>query len=248
MSEIRIATGHLVALLVDLTHTAAADAALGPTAGILLHSEHGHIGAEPGKTALLAGTSTNGRAAGHTYSACSGHLPPMLWRIDDVRAVLAVLRPRLKDDREHVTEIHREGDTITVGEDPDLFGESLRVVFPAGPIDEFPHGVWSLLSEVHLRTATRDETGSTIPPAAPRTDIAPDVLEPFLKVARARKSPLEIYRYHQRYPLLIAIGDNYRGVALPIRWTDDNDRDAGAAPDGDVYVPSLPPPRKAAAT
>jgi S-DNA-T family DNA segregation ATPase FtsK/SpoIIIE len=225
---VRIATHELVGLLADLSLTAADPADSGATAGILLHTARGYVGESPGATDLLVGTATDGVVIGHAHTGCAGQMEPMLWPIGDVRAVIAVLRP-LGKDKNHGVELSQDGDTIKVAEDPDLFGEGLTLTFNGYAVDEFPHdGVRAMLTEVQISPPE----GS--PPAAPRTDLAPSRLAPFLKVAARRAELVQMFRYHQRLPVTIQIGVQYRGMVSQFKWRDE-DSAAGAAPGGDVY-------------
>lgn len=224
----RIPTGHLVGLLTDLALTAADPADSGATAAVLLHTARGYFDGEPGKSDLLVGTSTDAFVVGHAHIGCAGQVDPMLWPIAEVRAVIAVLKP-LGKNADHSVEISRDGDTIKVAEDPNLFGEGLTVTFTGYAVDEWPvDAVRSMLTEVR-----------TTPPAdaravAPRTDFNAARLAPFLKVASRRGRQLEFYRYHQSLPVVVQIGDAYRGVVSPVGW-DGEDRSSGAWPAGDVY-------------
>lgn len=225
---VRIPTHELVGLLTDLALTAADPADSGATAGILLHTARGYAGGSPGATDLLVGTSTDGIVIGHAHTGCAGQTEPMLWPLADVRAVIAVLKPLAKD-KNHGVELSHADDTIKVAEDPDLFGEGLTLTFTGYAVDEFPlDGVRSQLAEVRMSPPE----GSA--PAAPRTDFHPSRLAPFLAVAKRRNVVLEMYRHHQRLPVTVQIGQEYRGVVSPFQWKDEN-RAAGVAPGGDVY-------------
>jgi hypothetical protein len=234
---IRVLTSHLVPLLADLLHTAESDAAGGAVAGVLLHSDQGAVGVEPGKTSLLVGTSTDTTVVGHTWTQASGALPPMLWGIEDVRAVIAVCKPLYKDEKTHVTIIGREGDRIVVREDPKLFGDGSELSFPAGKLNDFPRSLWRLLSDVHLRPAVKGEDGQVLPPTA-RVDFLPRRLTPFLRVAASRGENLSLYTYHQHLPVLVQIGETYRGAVVPSQWPEHL---GGSEPDADLWPADLPP-------
>lgn len=237
MSKIRVETSSLVDMLRDLVQTAgeSEDGAIG---GVLVHVDRGYPGVEPGKTTMLVGTSTTGRTIGHTYTWCTGTMSPTLWPIDDVMATIAVLRPLTrKTDPKHAVEIRCEDGKVVIAEDPDLFGDRLTLSFKAGDLADYPRRIWHLLTEIHVRPAVTDNGVSV--PARPRTDIPPAGLVPFQRVATRRKAVVEIYRYHQRLPVLIQIGSDYRGAVLPTAWPDGAD---GTGPDADVYAPELPPP------
>lgn len=225
---VRIPTHELVGLLTDLSLTAADPADSGATAAILLHTVRGYIGASPGQTDLLVGTSTNGYIVGHAHSGCAGQMDPMLWPVADVRAVIAVLKP-LSKDKNHGVEIGQDGTTIKVAEDPNLFGEGMALTFTGYDVGEFPMDtVRAMLTEVRVSPPE----GSA--PTAPRTDFDPSLVAPFLKVAGRRGNLIELYRHHQRLPVTVQIGLFYRGVLSPFAWKDE-DRSVGVAPAGDVY-------------
>jgi len=230
---VRIPTHELVGLLTDLSLTAADPADSGATAGILLHTARGYLGGSPGKTDVLVGTSTNGYIVGHAHIGCAGQMDPMLWPVADVRAVIAVLKPLAKD-KNHGVEIGLDGSTIKVAEDPNLFGEGMALTFTGYDVGEFPlDGVRAMLTEVRM-SPPEDSA-----PVAPRTDFDPALVAPFLKVAARRNSLIEIYRYHQRLPVVIQVGPFYRGMLSPFQWKDE-DRSAGVAPAGDVYPLAVP--------
>jgi S-DNA-T family DNA segregation ATPase FtsK/SpoIIIE len=229
---VRIPTHELVGLLTDLSLTAADPEVGNATAGVLLHTARGYNGDTPGKTDLLVGTSTDGIVLGHTHVPCSGQADPMLWPIGDVAAVLAVLKPFAKN-KDHAVEITREGDVFAVAEDRDLFGEGLTLTFAAADAEEFPPGAWSMLSEL----AIHPPEGSQ--PALARTDFVASRIAPFLKIAARRKSMVSWFRWHQRLPVVVEIGPEYRGLISPYAYNDE-DRSAGVAPSGDVYPLAVP--------
>lgn len=228
---IRVETAKLVQLLGDLAHTA--DDAMSPgTNGILLHSARGARGDEPGETDLLIGTSTNRFSVGHAHIDAVGRLSrPVLWPLDDARAVIASYKPRLRDNKKHVLELGFDGDNIEVREDADLFGDGLTMQFSEGDLEKFPRGLWQVLQPV--RRPIDDE------PSLPRTDIAASVLAPFVAVAKARGEPLQLYRYHHLARVLVQVGHRYRGVLSGGQaWTDRPSE--GEAPDVDIYPADLP--------
>lgn len=224
---IRIATHALVGLLTDLALTTADPADSGATAGVLLHTARGYD-RDDNPSDLLVGTSTDHLVLGHAHTSCSGQADgPMLWLIGDVKTVLAVLKPLAKD-QDHAVEIRREGHEFTIQEDPNLFGEGQKFSFQAADADDYPTGVWSLLTDIRTEPIAGSE------PAAPRTDIQPSLLAPFVKIATRRNVIPEIYRYHQHLPIHVQIGPHYRGILTPFKW-NDTIRKAGLAPSGDVY-------------
>lgn len=225
---IRIPTRDLVGLLTDLALTAADPATAGATAGVLLHTARGYAGGSPGQVDLLVASSTDGVVLGHGHTSCAGQGEPMLWPIAAVRDVIAVLKPKAKLE-DHVTEISREDDDVTLAEDPDLFGEGARFTFGVlDPADWPTEGARQMLAEIRMSPP------EGLAPVAPRTDFLPARLAPFLKVASRRGEVLQVFRYHQRLPVSVQIGDGYRGVLSGFAFNDD-DRSTGLAPAGDVY-------------
>jgi hypothetical protein len=232
---IRIDTKKLVNLLGDLILTAPDMDGL-PYSGVLLHSARGYPDpAEPGETDMLVGTANNGRQVGHTWCAAYGALPPMLWRADDVRAVVTVFTVHAKHDKEHQVDIRRDGNEITIAEDPKLFGET-SLSFTALPLDDYPRDLWRVMAGSSWRSELDTDP-------MPRTDLSPAALATLGKIAKRHGgAPIETYRYHQRRPVLVQIGDMYRGAVMPQRWDSDGKTDAGEAPDSDLYPPVLPDP------
>lgn len=232
--SVRVATSALCEVLADLAVTA--DEPGGPTGSILLHTASGYpVGAEPGRSTLLVGTSTNRFAIGHTWCVAEGHAEPMLWPILDATAVVAVFRSLAKGKPDHAVEIRREGDEITVQEDADLFGEGTSLSFTVADLSDYPRATWAVLA------------GTGFPelndPAVPRTDIAPERFTALAKIGARRKAPVELYRWHQRQPLLVQIGPSYRGAVIPVSWysSDGDPRREGEEPSTDLYAPVLPP-------
>lgn len=239
--SVRIATHELVGLLTDLVLTASDPADGGPTAAVLLHTARGYAGSEPGLTDLLVGTSTNRVTAGHSHVQCTGQIEPMLWAVSEARSILAVLKP-LGKDKDHSVEITVEDGKVAVAEDPDLFGERLKVTFAPMDADEFPP-MWSILTDIRMMPAAEyDADGAEKPRIGPgpRTDFTASYLAPFLKIAARRGKIVEVFRYHQSCPVHIQIGSAYRGVVMPSTSWQTEDRSAGAAPSGDVYPLAVP--------
>jgi hypothetical protein len=244
--SVQIRTQHLLTLLGDLVHTASNDDYAGAAKGVLLHTDRGYLGDEPGMVSLLIGSSTNGRAAAQAYVPCDGTFrEPMLWQLDDIRTIVTVLKPKIKDNKDHMVTIARDLSTCTVQEPSDLFGDGNSFTFHLGDLDKYPRYVWGLLDYEEPEELPQDGKGGFIPVAA-RTDVTAGMLSPFVAVAKSRTAEIQLYRSHQDRPIMVQIGDNYRGVILPVRWTRDepNVARAGAAPDSVVYDPGLPPAPK----
>jgi len=232
---IHLATKALVGLLTDLAHTSADTDMHG--SGILLHSARGYADpAEPGKTDLLAGTSTTGFHCGHTWVSAAGSLGVMRWALDDVQSVISTFKKKSKGHKEHAVDILRDGDHVTVAEDPKLWGET-SMTFQVLPLDDYPRDLWRVM-EGHQRVELDTDP-------MPRTDIGPHALGVLAKVAQRHKAPIELYRYHQRRAVLVQIGDRYRGAVYPQRWDADVALSAGEQPSSDLYPPVLPDPVEA---
>lgn len=235
---IRIHTARLLELLGELRHTTHPDPDMGAVHGILLHTTRGHhVPGEPGVGDILAGTSSMHYAVGHTHVPAFGQMTgPMLWPLDRALHVMSWFKTEAKDNPDHTVEIGYDGKIITVraGGDPTLFGNDGddQLEFRGLDVAKYPRGLWRVLQWDDPPT---DET--TVLQA--RSDIKPALLDPFVKVAGKRT--IELYRYHQARPILVGIGEKYRGAIMPGRWDDMNDNPSlGASPYGEVYDPKLP--------
>lgn len=229
---LHIPTRALVDFLGDLTHTAGGDGR--PTDAVLLHTARGYLYPDsPGRSTLLVGTSTNTKCAGHTWVGADGDLPPTLWPIEHVKAVVAVYKPLSRQDG-HEVQIRLDAGEVTVAENPNMFGDGQSFTFTAGPLDKYPRLTWELLQR----------PGQNDTPVQPRTDIYPAYLAPFVKVATRRNEAILLFRYHQQARLLVQIGTRYRGWVAVEDWGTDRDEDAGREPGADLYPPDLPAPAK----
>jgi S-DNA-T family DNA segregation ATPase FtsK/SpoIIIE len=244
----RIDTHRLLQLLAELSPTMPTGG-YGGMPGILLHTVRGHYGDDPGQTSLLVGTSSAGRAAGHTHVPCDGTLEPTLITVQDVSSLRSLLAPREKTDPDHSVDIHRDLSTITIQEPPDLFDAGDTFTLHVGDLDTVPRLLWTLLAQgprdwVEPALNVR---GDTLPDM-PRVDLPAAVLAPFVAVAKLRKQDVQLYIGHPHRPILVQIGPHYRGVLTPDRWAHDMSPGValreGDAPDADVYAPTLPPVTK----
>jgi hypothetical protein len=239
--SVQVRTKDLIGLLQALVHTAASEPDEGSIHGVLLHTARGYASAEPGKSGLLVGTSTDTTVVGHTWTLAAGAIRPTLWPLGEVRAVIGVLRQMSRNDKEHCVDIRADGDQVTVEEAETLLGAGASYTFDAGDASVFPP-VWRVLTDAPIRpSVVPDEDGHEVP-AGLRTVVTESMLAPFAAIAKARSEPIEIYRYHQRLPVLLAIGSNYRGALMPLKQPDDYQ--AAQHPEDGVYPADLPPPRK----
>lgn len=243
MSTITMATRQLIELLSTLAHTSSTEPEL-HHAGVLLHGARGRgYGPESGVTDVLVGTSTTTSEIGHYIAATGGQLHrPVLWSIDDVEAVIAAFRPKVRADKLAEVTLTVSGREVVVAEagQLDLGCHDLKVTFTEKNLDEYPRGLWQLLSDVLINPYVADREGRELPVAA-RTDFAPSALGPFLKVAKTLGAPIELYRWHQHKHILVQIGHAYRGLLMPTRWDDADTPGEGLAPDAEIYPPKLPP-------
>ncbi|RSD26373.1 DNA translocase FtsK [Amycolatopsis eburnea] len=244
-SSITVGTADLLRLLGALQQTAIHDEENNgsPWCGILLHCAR-NPDAPPGQREIVAGTSGDGWRLGHTHVRCEGYWNrPTLWSADDVRALIAAFRPKLKGDKHHTTvvELGPAGQVVVAEAEQSLHaGAGFRLQFTEKPLAEYPRMAWRLLADVPgNRKPTNKDTGLPIEPR-PRTDLAGATLAAFAAVAKIIGAPVEVYRYHQREPLLIQIGGVYRGYAAPAHYEET--RDVARWPHATVHDPDLPPP------
>lgn len=246
---ITITTDRLLSLFRTLMPTANRKNHGGGIPGVLLHTARGEYGAEPGRTTLLAGTTSNGLGVGHTIIPCEGALEPTLITLDDVATLRAWLGPRAKKNAEHSVEISRDLTSITVQEPRDLFDQADELTLHVKDLDDVPRGLWDLLDPVNVfALGAPDNVHGQALPDTPRVDITADMLVPFLTVGKMLGEEIQLYQQHSQRPILVQIGGAYRGVVLPRKWGMDLRPDRvlieGEKPDGPVHAPDLPPVKK----
>lgn len=235
-AAVRVNTRALIGFLSDLIQTAFTDPRVGGLAGVLVHTSRGEWGVEPGPKDLLCGASTTRVVAGHTYTECQGQLDgPSLWPVRDCQSIIAVFKQPAKADEYHVVDVSRDGSTVTVCEDPNLFNDGLSLSFAQMKLADFPGvGLYQLLER---STATRVEVSAgRLEEALPRTDLVSSAASAFVKVADRRKATMSWYRTHQREPILIEIGPHYRGVLVPQRYEAEGDE---RRPGAEAHPPDL---------
>lgn len=241
MSSIIIGTGDLLRLLGALSATAVQDEEGNGTdwPGILLHCTRDPEAA-PGQREVLVGTAGDGWLLGHLQVRCQGQWDrPTLWSIDDVDALVSAFRPKLKANKLHAVEIELVDGQVIVSEDDNLVDTGLRLQFSAKSLARYPRNAWQLLGDVPLDPRPVDRRTGEVVPVEARTDVPPSALAAFGKVAKILGAPVEMYRYHQRLPVLVQVGYAYRGLFTPSAYEEDRDR--GAWPHAAVHDPGLPP-------
>ncbi|WP_410676694.1 DNA translocase FtsK [Amycolatopsis sp. cmx-4-68] len=243
-SSITVGTADLLRLLGALQPTAIHDEEnnVSPWCGFLLHCAR-NPDAPPGEREIVAGTAGDGWRLGHLHVRCEGQWNrPTLWSAADVRALIAAFRPKLKGDKHHTTvvELGPAGQVVVAEAELSLHaGSGFRLQFTEKPLADYPRMAWRLLAEVPgNRKPTNKDTGLPIEPR-PRTDLPGATLAAFAAVAKIIGAPVEVYRYHQREPLLIQIGGVYRGYAAPAHYEET--RDVARWPHATVHDPDLPP-------
>ncbi|MFC7450520.1 cell division protein FtsK [Rhodococcus daqingensis] len=223
---ITIGTKVLVDLLTDLVATA------GEVRGVHLRTVLGPDGDEPGDTTLLVGTSTNGAVLGHTWSQCSGQLPPMIWPTVNCRVLIGALKGLAKGDKAHAVDVALEGDTVTVVEAATLFDDGARVEFQVGDLEPWPTDrVWRILDGAPLPTP-RDDRGLDMP-STPRSTWAPSSLTTLAQIATRRKESLHLFQTHSNQIHRAQIGDRWVGAIAPLTAWNHDDPDK---PNTDVHL------------
>jgi hypothetical protein len=250
VTSIIIGTGDLLRLLGALECTAVQDEEGNGTdwPGILLHCTRDPE-APLGQREILVGTAGDGWLLGHTFVRCQGQWTrPTLWGIDAVDAVVSSFKPKLKGNKLHSVEVELADGQVTVSEEDNLVGAGLRLQFAAKSLARYPRNAWQLLGDVPIDPRPLDRCSGEVVPVEARTDVSPGALAAFGKVAKIVGAPVELYRYHQRLPVLVQIGYGYRGLFIPAAY--DERRDRGAWPHATVHDPGLPPkpPEEPAAT
>ncbi|MCF7551002.1 hypothetical protein [Pseudonocardia sp. WMMC193] len=235
-AAVRVNTRALIGFLSDLIHTAFTDPRVGGLSGVLVHTSRGEWGVEPGEKDLLCGASTTRLVAGHTYTDCQGQLDgPSLWPVRDCQSIIAVFKSSAKADEHHTVDVDRDGQTVTVCEDPNLFNDGLSLSFSQMKLHDFP-GI-TLYQHLDRTTAHRVEVAAgRIEEALPRTDFTAGAASAFVKVAERRKATMSWYRTHQREPILVEIGPHYRGVLMPQRYEPEGDE---RRPGAEAHPPDL---------
>lgn len=239
---VRILTGALLGVLSDLILTADRGPEGGVMGAVLLHTGRGHHGAEPGRVELLAGVSSDRHVAGHTYTWCTGQWrAPTLWSVRDATSVITVFKAARGKDKlgTHAVEIDVIDGEVQIREDPNLIDDGVSLSFGEGDAGQYPaRTLYRVLDAEQPATIVRD---GVFVDAGPRTDLLGSVLTPFVKVARRRGHALSVYRTHQHVPLLVQIGETYRGMLAPYRDAEADGDDE--RPDAGLHPPDLGHPR-----
>ena len=247
--SIKIPTASLLGMLTDLLATVDSNAEAA-TGGVLIGSAVGFDGAEPGRTTILAGTSTSDTEGviGHCHEAAEGTLAPVLLPQAGIAAVLATFKALLKEEKKHRKEdlvtylqvVSEDGMVHVVETDDgalfDVGAKRLQVRFPAMPLGKFPRSLWSTLGEVHLDDVRTAPDGRSVR-NGPRRVFPLPALSAFSSVARRRGLPMEIYTPHPLSPWHVQVGLSYRGQ---VRAATDTDGIDAEYPDVDIHAPELP--------
>lgn len=221
-----ISTKELVDLLSDLVLTATG------IRGVHLRTTRGHYGDDPGEVSLLVGTSTNGAVLGHTWTLCTGELPPMIWPTMNCTILIGALKKLGKGDKNHTVDVALDGSIVTVVESATLFDDGDRFEFQVGDLEPWPGArLWRILDSVPLPTP-RDDSGADLP-STPRTTWAPAALAPLLSIANRRKESLHLFQTHSNQIHRAQIGDRWVGAIAPLRAWNHDDPDQ---PNTDVYL------------
>lgn len=251
---VRVATRALLGLLVDLARTADRSPDAGPLGAVLLSSGRGWHGTEPGRVELLGAMSTDRRVMGYAHTPCTGSLPrPVLLALRDVRSVVSVFKAAAGRDPDnlHAVEIHDTDGDVTVREDPNLLDDGVSLTFGSVELAGFPARTlcrvvagdsWPLPDLAGRVAIERD--GRSIP-AAPRVDVLAAAVSPFVAVGKRRGEPLQLYTRHHLAPVLVQVGDSYRGAASVWHAEDDTatglpDVELHTEPDLDEWFPRPP--------
>lgn len=224
--SITIDTKSLVEILTDLVLTAT------DHRGVHLRTTRGHLGDEPEETTLLVGTSTNGAVLGHTWTRCTGNLPPMIWPTMNCKVIIGALKSLAKSNKNHAVDVVLDGKTVTVMEAATLFDDGDRFEFQVAEIGAFPLARIHRILSADPLPIPRNEAGVDMPNTA-RTTWAPGHLTTLVKIATRRDAALHLFGRHSNQIHLAQIGDTWVGAITPLAAWDHDD---GDRPNTDVYV------------
>lgn len=226
-----IATKDLVGLLIDLIQTAGD----GPLGAVHLRTMAGYWRDEPGRTNLLAGVSTSGVVGGHTWALAAGTLEPMVWSVDDAKAVIAVFKPAVKmHGPNHTVDIEVDSERhITVRETPALFDAGSELAFTGWDPADYPYGpvARALTADDDVPVAGGDATRE-----APHTTWAGAAMRALLAVEKRRAANLRLWKLPGTGRHLVQIGDEWRGFIFA-RTVDPDEVDLDE-PTSDLNVES----------
>lgn len=233
MSEVKVATRHLVGMMEDLTRTACKERDELPSlSAVLLSSDHADVAVEDEEGGeglplveefprdVLVGTSTNTTIMGQAHAPCDGLFHRVvLVSVRDATAIKDVFKPLAKTagSEKHMTRMVLSGDVLTVSEDPEQVPGgmvlSMQVMDPEG----FPlTGVMEpdLVTEVTVRQ--EGSGGLVVVPPAYGTGVSAEHLLVLGAVAKRRAMPLVWYRHHQSRGVVVTVGAWYRAVVQPV--------------------------------
>lgn len=184
--------GQFVEALRDLIRTAGDDTTLPMLYGVLLHTDTFN-----GKT-VLVGTSTDRFRLGQSHIECTGSIEQMLVSLDDCKRLLTILKLYAKVETATLLEFVPEDGNLTV-----RFGS---VVLPVGPTTMPKH--FPKLAKIFANTAVTPEREAAF---------NAKFLGVFASIADARRERLHVQMMGEMRPMLITIGQHYRGLLMPTR-------------------------------
>lgn len=226
MSSLKLPTRGLVAVLEDAVLTTAdPKMELPHLTAVLLHTARGNwqVKVEDAEdddgeplfddvpSDLLVASSTTLAMIGQTHTACSGslHKPALVSRMD-AEAIVDVFKPliskRLPKTVTHQTVISVSGGTMIVSEDPNQVPDGVSVTLTPMDLDPFPRNIATLLQVDPKESVVVD--GNEVPPSY-GTGFEWLYMETLAKIAKRRKMPIAVYRYHQAGRIRVEIGGSY---------------------------------------
>ncbi len=181
-----------VEALRDLIRTSGADTTLPMIRGVLLHTDTYN-----GKT-VLVGTSTDRFRLGQAHIECTGSVSQTFVPLDDGKRLLAILKLYAKVETAELLEFVPEDGNLTV-----RFGSVVLPIAPIATPEHFPK-----LSNIFGSTAVTPEREAAF---------NAKFLGVFASIADVRREHLHVQMLGEMRPMLITIGEHYRGLLMPTR-------------------------------
>lgn len=223
---ITIATVNLHGILNDALQTAETDPEASAP-GIHMATYREAYGDQPGKTDLLAVTSTDRFVVGHTTIPVAGQIVPSVWPVDAAKTAALICKQLITTHgKEHTVDLEvvemvperdvsgddkaeHPGYVVTLSETPALFKADTEFQFHADHESKFPvEGMRQILTG-----STQSETGKY---DGPETQWNARVLAPLTIIAKRRKHPMRFFRSPDRRAHLVQIGPYWLGAAMPL--------------------------------